>query len=301
VCQWATVNPVRLTLTPRESTLPPSRFWSAVIPAAFAALALTACSSSHATATGPTPTPTRVSTPGRSPTPKASATRRAKPTPSPSSSVFRPSKLPRATGTGPSGSMLVTGNSTVALTFDDGPDPTYTPKILDLLKRYGIKATFCVVGFRARDNPSLIKRIVAEGHTLCNHSWQHLMDLDTRSDSDIINDLKATNNAIHKAVPKARIRYFRAPGGNYNTRLVALAASLGMKSLYWTVDPRDWEFTVYGHGSTMVSHIIAAVKAYTRPGAIVLSHDLNKPDTITAYATLLPWLKGRFVLVALPT
>jgi peptidoglycan/xylan/chitin deacetylase (PgdA/CDA1 family) len=191
----------------------------------------------------------------------------------------------------------------VALTFDDGPDPINTPKLLDMLAQCGVKATFCLVGFRARDRPDLVRRIVAEGHTVCNHSWQHLIDLaaDTRTDEYIKHDLQATNNAILKAAPDAKIRYFRAPGGNFTPRLVQIAKDLGMTSIYWSLDPRDWEKSVYGTGSAMVNHIISAVEAGVRPGAIVLSHDNGKPDTITAYRTLLPWLKARFHLIALPT
>jgi len=233
--------------------------------------------------------------PTRSPKPKPSTTKRPTPT-----TTVQPAKLPQTGGSGPAGSRRSTGNATVALTFDDGPDPVNTTRLLDLLKKNGVKATFCVVGFRARDNGDLIRRIVAEGHTICNHSWQHLMDLGQRTDEEIIKDLRATNNAILKAAPNAKIKYFRAPGGNFTPRLVALAKSLGMTSLYWSIDTRDWEHSVYGHGTTMVNHIISTVKTQTRPGAIVLSHDNGKPDTITAYATLLPWLKPRFRLVALP-
>jgi peptidoglycan/xylan/chitin deacetylase (PgdA/CDA1 family) len=189
----------------------------------------------------------------------------------------------------------------VALTFDDGPDPVNTPKLLDLLKKNGVKATFCVVGYRVRDHPELVRRMVNEGHTICNHSWQHLFDLSQRSDDYILNDLRATNNAIKAAAPKAKIKYFRAPGGNFTTHLVALAKQLGMTSIYWAVDTRDWDFPTYGHGTTMVNHIIYWVKTYTRRGAIVLSHDNLKPDTVTAYATLLPWLKARFKLIRMPT
>ncbi|HEX6499021.1 MAG TPA: polysaccharide deacetylase family protein [Micromonosporaceae bacterium] len=196
---------------------------------------------------------------------------------------------------------MTTGSSAVALTFDDGPDPTYTPKLLDLLKQYHVHATFCVVGFRARDNQALIKRIVAEGHTLCNHSWQHLFDLGQRSPGYIRNDMTATNNAIHSAVPDAPIKYFRAPGGNFTTTMVNVARSLGMTPLYWYVDPRDWDSATYGHGTPMVNHIIHAVESNVRPGAIILSHDLAKPDTITAYRTLIPWLLARYTLIPLPT
>ena len=69
----------------------------------------------------------------------------------------------------------------VALTFDDGPDPTYTPQVLALLRPYRVKATFCVVGENAQAHPDLVRQIVADGHTLCNHSWHHDVLLGTRS------------------------------------------------------------------------------------------------------------------------
>jgi peptidoglycan/xylan/chitin deacetylase (PgdA/CDA1 family) len=74
-----------------------------------------------------------------------------------------------------------------------------------------------------------------------------------------------------------------------------------MKSIYWALDPRDWDKSTFGTGAPMVRHIINAVEGTVRPGAIVLSHDNDKPDTVTAYRTLLPWLKARFTLIALPT
>ncbi len=206
---------------------------------------------------------------------------------------------PNVSAKGPAGSARVTGDKSVALTFDDGPDPVYTPQILDLLKANKITATFCLVGFRARKHPALVRRIVAEGHTLCNHTWQHRFDLRSKSNAAILKDLQATNTAILNAEPNAKIKYFRAAGGNYNPRLVSLAGSLGMKSLYWAVDTRDWEHAKYGRGTKMVNHIIAAVHADTRPGSIVLAHDLNKPDTIAAFRSLLPWLKGRFTVTAM--
>jgi peptidoglycan-N-acetylglucosamine deacetylase len=204
------------------------------------------------------------------------------------------------TGDGPAGSVTGTGSAGVALTFDDGPDPANTPKILDLLGQHGIKATLSLVGFRARDNPALVRRIAAEGHTLCNHSWQHLMDLGNRPLSYQKWDLTNTANVISAAAPDTPVRYFRAPGGNFTPGLVDLVRQYGMTPLYWNVDPRDWDSSSYGSGASMVTHIVSSVQATVRPGRIVLSHDCKHPDTITAYATLLPWLKARYTLVALP-
>jgi peptidoglycan/xylan/chitin deacetylase (PgdA/CDA1 family) len=203
-------------------------------------------------------------------------------------------------GRGPDGSVDSIGGPGVALTFDDGPDPGNTPKLLDLLGENGIKASFSLVGWRARDNQALVRRIAAEGHTICNHSWQHLMDLGKRPVSYIAWDLTSTLNAIHTAAPDTPVRYFRAPGGNFTPGLVDLARKYGMTPLFWDVDPRDWDSGRYGFGAPMVTHIVSSVQAAVRPGRIVLSHDCKHPDTIAAYATLLPWLKSRYTLVALP-
>jgi peptidoglycan/xylan/chitin deacetylase (PgdA/CDA1 family) len=196
---------------------------------------------------------------------------------------------------------MTTGSPAVGLTFDDGPDPGNTPAILDVLKQFNVKATFCLVGFRARDNPALVQRIAAEGHTFCNHSWQHLGDLGRRTPEFINADLTAVNNLIRGYVPGAKIKYFRAPYGNFTPTLVAQVRALGMIPIYWYVDPRDWDFPHYGSGQFMVNHIVAVVENNTRPGSIVLSHDLRKPDTTAAYRILLPWLQQRFTLIPLPT
>lgn len=195
---------------------------------------------------------------------------------------------------------MTTGTPAVALTFDDGPYPENTPQILDLLRANGIKATFCVLGRNAHTYPELIRRIDREGHTLCNHSWRHDMALKDKDEGAIRDDLAATNNAIREAVPTAKIQYFRAPGGHFDPRLVGIARSMGMTSLYWQVDPRDWDVAKHGRGQTMVDQIVKVVQKDTRPGSIVLSHDNLKPDTVTAYRHLMPWLKSRFTLTGVP-
>ena len=107
--------------------------------------------------------------------------------PSPAEPARRPGRRSaRDAGRGgPFGSLATTGTAAVALTFDDGPDPQYTPQVLALLREYEVKATFCVVGENAQSHPDLVQAIVAEGHTLCNHSWHHDVTLGSRSpDSD---------------------------------------------------------------------------------------------------------------------
>jgi peptidoglycan/xylan/chitin deacetylase (PgdA/CDA1 family) len=193
-----------------------------------------------------------------------------------------------------------TGRAGVALTFDDGPDPVQTPRMLDLLKREHVKATFCLVGRNVRAYPELVRRIAAEGHTLCNHTWEHSLTLGKKKPAVIRADLLRTNDAIRRAVPGARIKYMRAPGGNFTPAFVAAATELGMTSIYWQVDPRDWEHRGGESDAAHEAKIVRAVKQRVGRGAIVLSHDYGQPDTIAAYRTLIPWLRTRYQLIALP-
>jgi peptidoglycan-N-acetylglucosamine deacetylase len=196
---------------------------------------------------------------------------------------------------GPFGARRTTGVPQVALTFDDGPDPTYTPVTLDLLRRYDVKATFCLVGVNVRAFPALVRRIAAEGHTLCNHSWSHDTAMGRRSAASIRDDLERTNAAIRTVVPGAKVSYYRQPGGNWTASIVAVARELGMTSLHWAVDPQDWRRP--GAGS-----IVSTVNAGTARGSIVLLHDAggDRRGTVTALRSILPNLTRRFQLMALP-
>ncbi len=249
---------------------------------------LAGCGPAHATAQPPRPAPASAST-GASP--PASASVRVVPD---------PPTVPGGDPRGPAGSLRGTGTAAIALTFDDGPDPVTTPKLIALLDQYHVRATFCVIGSRARDYPDLIRLIVAHGHTLCNHSWQHLEDLAKRPYSYQLWDLQQTNLAIQKAVPGVQIHFMRAPGGNFTPGLDKLIGEQHMRPLFWSVDPRDWDNPTYGTGPDMVNHIIGAVEAQVKPGAVILSHDRSQhPDTVTAYQTLLPWLLARYQIVPL--
>jgi peptidoglycan/xylan/chitin deacetylase (PgdA/CDA1 family) len=196
---------------------------------------------------------------------------------------------------GPYGSRLTTGTHEVALTFDDGPDPQYTPEVLQLLRQYRIKATFCVIGVNVVEFPELVRDIAADGHTLCNHSWIHDTGLGTRGPSTIVSDMARTNDAIRAAAPGARISYFRHPGGAWTQAAVSSARRLGMTSLHWDVDPRDW----LRPGPRAISN---TVTGSTQPGSIVLLHDGggDRLGTVEALRSILPNLASRLRLVALP-
>jgi peptidoglycan/xylan/chitin deacetylase (PgdA/CDA1 family) len=172
---------------------------------------------------------------------------------------------------------------TVALTFDDGPSAGYTPQVLDVLAAHSVRATFCLVGTQAQRFPELVRRIVAEGHALCNHSTRH-DNLSQRTAEEIRADLTATNDIIRAAVPGAPVPYFRAPYGAWGGS-AAVAAELGMARLGWTVDPRDWS-------RPGAEAIVTAVREQLRPGGIVLMHDAggDRSQTVQALAALLPSL-----------
>ncbi|MDI1462406.1 polysaccharide deacetylase family protein [Catellatospora sp. KI3] len=198
---------------------------------------------------------------------------------------------------GPAGSRYTTGTPEVALTFDDGPDPTWTPIVVALLHEYRVKATFCLIGANVVKYPQLVRDIAAEGHTLCNHSWSHDLKLGRREPRDILADLRRTNRAIQAAVPGARVSYFRQPGGEWTEAAVAAARRLGMTALHWQVDPKDW-----GLPLKRPAEIAALVDSATRDGSIVLLHDGggDRGGTAMALRTILPRLLARFHLAALP-
>jgi len=224
------------------------------------------------------------------------------PAPAPTASAKAPIVVPAKPTTppakrddlGPGNSLRTTGSQAIALTFDDGPDPVQTPRILAMLEAQQVKATFCLVGDQVRKHPEIVRQIVAGGHALCNHTWNHSLTIGKDQPEKIRADLDRTNAAIRAAVPDAEIPFFRAPGGNFTERLVTVAGDAGMASLYWEVDPRDWDHPAGETSAAHVRRLIAEVRANVRPGAIVLSHDFNQPETIAAYEKLLPWLKERF-------
>ncbi|MEV6366628.1 polysaccharide deacetylase family protein [Micromonospora musae] len=194
------------------------------------------------------------------------------------------------------GAHSTTGDKRVALTFDDGPDPQYTPQVLNALREFGVRATFCVVGEMAQSHPDLVRAIVADGHTLCNHSWNHDVALGKRSPDVIRADLLRTNEAIRAAAPDAPIVWYRQPGGAWTYPVVSVANALGMTPLHWTVDPADWE-------APGAARIAATVTSQIEPGSVVLMHDAggNRQGTVEALWQLLPELTARFELEALPT
>ncbi|MGW2373468.1 MULTISPECIES: polysaccharide deacetylase family protein [Kitasatospora] len=157
------------------------------------------------------------------------------------------------------------GSQSFALTIDDGPSPTWTPQVLDVLKAHGVHATFCMIGDHAAAYPDLVQRIAAEGHRLCNHTMHHI-NLTTQSPDQQRADIQAASDAIHAAVPGANIDYFRAPEGAWTADATQYAAQQGMQPIGWSVDTEDWR-------TPGVDTIFQNYKRQFSGGGVILMHD----------------------------
>jgi peptidoglycan/xylan/chitin deacetylase (PgdA/CDA1 family) len=153
---------------------------------------------------------------------------------------------------------------TVYLTFDDGPDKVNTPKVLDILKKYNVRATFFVLGHKSKACPDIIKRINAEGHVLGNHTFSHI-DGTVIDEEKIKNELESTH-AIILAACGQPVKIFRPPFGFFNWRVFKLARAHGYKILLWTFDLSDWSVhSAESYRKTVADNLT--------DGAIILLHD----------------------------
>ena len=192
----------------------------------------------------------------------------------------------------PSYSSCSVDGPVLALTFDDGPHPKNTPRLLDMLKERGIKATFYVIGQNVAQYPEVMKRIVAEGHEIGNHSYTHV-SLTKCSQDKVTDEVSKTNDAILQACG-AKPTTIRPPYGATNAAITKrLNDEFGLTVVMWSVDPLDWKIRKSAHVS---SHILQNAKS----GSIILSHDIH-PTTIDAMPEVLDGLlaKGhKFVTVS---
>jgi peptidoglycan-N-acetylglucosamine deacetylase len=178
---------------------------------------------------------------------------------------------------------------TIALTFDDGPDPRWTPKILEILKRHGAVATFCMVSKNAAGHEALVKQVVDAGMRLCDHSRTHDEQLPDRDAARIADEVVGAQDTLSAAAGGTSVEWFRAPGGNWSADVATLSADHGMQPLSWNVDPRDWERP---GAAAIVAAVQQQIRQQAPDGPIVLLHDGGGPrdQTVDALEQLVPWL-----------
>ena len=171
----------------------------------------------------------------------------------------------------------------VALTFDDGPDPLTTPRVIDLLARYGVQATFFVIGERAAEHPALISRLVAAGHQVENHSHRHSWATAFGPVARLVADFSQAQQSIVGA-GAAQPRFFRAPIGILSPPIMEAVERLGLQLVGWSAKARD------GWASTTVEAALARLEPALQPGAILLLHDGSerRSNQVTTRPTIAP-------------
>ncbi|MER5295070.1 polysaccharide deacetylase family protein [Streptomyces pharetrae] len=182
---------------------------------------------------------------------------------------------------------------TMVLTFDDGPDPRYTPDILDTLRAYDVRAMFFVCGEMAAASPDLLARMADEGHVVGNHTWSHPL-LTRLTGARIRTEMERTCDVIEDVYGE-RPGWFRAPYGAWNRAAFRIGAELGMEPLAWTVDTLDW--TEPGTRT-----IVDRVADGAAPGVVVLSHDAggDRSQSVRALRSYLPELLDAGYRITVP-
>lgn len=161
-------------------------------------------------------------------------------------------------------------NVEIALTFDDGPHPVWTEKLLDGLKDRGIRATFFVIGKSAQEHPELIQRMVEEGNQVGNHTYSHIQ-LTACSESDALNEIRKTQEVIYQA-SGISAHYIRPPFGSWNE---TLQEETSLEAVLWDVDPYDWKVQ-------NTDAVVKSILQQTEDGSIILLHDVYETSVEAA-------------------
>lgn len=180
----------------------------------------------------------------------------------------------------------ITAKKVVALTFDDGPHKQYTNEILAVLKQYGVKGTFFLIGENVEKYPEIVRAIYADGHVIGNHSYSHNY-LTKLSNDELTDDLTKTENLIYGVI-KNLPALFRPPYGACSFRSAKLIKQLGFSIVMWSSTAEDF------HARVTPEKIAANVIQLVKPGAIITLHDGggNRRKTVQALPIIIDILKG---------
>jgi peptidoglycan-N-acetylglucosamine deacetylase len=185
------------------------------------------------------------------------------------------------------------GPHVIALTIDDGPSPVYTPQVLQVLEKYGVRATFSMVGENVSYYPAVAKDVAEAGHTIINHTWDHA-NLTSLSADKQRTEINRATEAIYAAAG-VHPRMFRAPYGAWSQPALTYCAAEGLIPLDWSVDPRDWS-------RPGVSEIVGTIMKTTKSGSIILEHDGggDRSETVAALKIVIPRLLDEGYRFAIP-
>lgn len=190
---------------------------------------------------------------------------------------------------------VATTEKLIALTFDDGPHPDFTPQILRTLDQYQVRATFFMIGERMEKYPEIVKEAAAKGHVIGNHTYTHPRNLESLTSDEVIRELDDCEQVIEKLVGR-RTHLFRPPRGLVNGAVLRIAREERYQTILWTVSADH-------HDAPTPEAMAARVLRRARPGAIILAHDgtfASRINDVKATPLIIEGLKRqgyRFVTV----
>jgi peptidoglycan-N-acetylglucosamine deacetylase len=158
-----------------------------------------------------------------------------------------------------------TTEKVVALTYDDGPHPVYTPQILDILDKYHVKATFFMIGQQMERYPEIVKAVLKRGHVIANHTYTHPHNIEADTSAQVIRELELCEQVIERVTGK-RAHLFRPPRGLVDSTVITIAQEEGYRTILWTVSADHHDAPTPQLMAQRVFHLI-------RPGGIILAHD----------------------------
>lgn len=185
---------------------------------------------------------------------------------------------------------IPTDRKQVMLTFDDGVDEVQTPLVLDVLQRHHVKATFFLVGERAQAHPDIVRRLVAEGHTIGIHTWQHRNTFPFGATATITADLQRTRNLLEQLAGQPVTR-FRPPFGVTNPHIGRAVRRLGLTTVGWSIRSHDT------NPKRTRADIVQRIERRLHPGAIILLHDNRAESDVLLEKILLMLQKHNYEIM----
>lgn len=167
-----------------------------------------------------------------------------------------------------------TSRKELFLTFDNGYENGFTPAILDTLKAKKVPAIFFVTGHYVKDQPELVKRMVAEGHLVGNHSWSH-PDMTTITDAKMKEELDRVKQATAQLTGTDKMDYLRPPRGIFSDRTLRVTRDLGYTNVFWSIAYKDWDVNDQRGSAYAYQKVVAQL----HPGAVILLHSISKDNT----------------------
>ncbi|WP_448028394.1 delta-lactam-biosynthetic de-N-acetylase [Brevibacillus borstelensis] len=166
-----------------------------------------------------------------------------------------------------------TSKKELFLTFDNGYENGFTPRILDILKEKKVPATFFVTGHYVKDQPELLKRMTAEGHIIGNHSWSH-PDMTQISNERIKEELDKVKQAVAEVTGQKEMAFLRPPRGIFSDRTLAVSKKLGYTNVFWSIAYKDWDTKAQKGWKYAYDSVLAQL----HPGAVILLHSVSRDN-----------------------